>query len=345
MKEMKEFLRLSDLSQYVDVFEDMGYDSLAHLFRMNRRELMDLRQIINMKPGHFARLLRSIQENATATPNAAIHPRESMSQIPVSDAPSDVAQVDPIPVGPIPVGPTVIMEARDGAAQVGPIPVGPIPVGPTVIMAARDGAAQNGPNEVGPFFDIDGPLLQVYDHWKWARVASLNHSTKQGCSIMSDNNKSGGKYKVLGCRSVLSKKKLRDEDDGPKCPYILYWSRDKKSEWKLNQDKSVLRHMPFCCSGQTVTRAELLHDEEFIRTQRLAKSSTGKAAAKSALSSHGRLAGSVKDFTARRARNTIKHFNDVDYEDDWSKLNEWGQKFMELNPQCMFDLEKDEENR
>ena len=316
MKEMKEFLRLSDLSQYVDVFEDMGYDSLAHLFRMSHRELMYLRQITNMKPGHFARLLRNIQENATATPNAASHSRGSMSQIPVSDAPSDVAQV-------------------------GPIPVGPIPVGPTVIMAARDGAAQNGPNEV----DIDAPLLQVYDHWKWARVASLNHSTNQGCSIMLNNNKSGGKYKVLGCRSVLSKKKLRDEDDGPKCPYILYWSRDKKSEWKLNQDKSVLRHMPFCCSGQTVTRAELLHDEEFVRTQRLAKSSTGKAAAKSALSSHGRLAGSVKDFTARRARNTIKHFNDVDYEDDWSKLNEWGHKFMALNPQCMFDLEKDEENR
>ena len=353
MKEMKEFLRLSDLSQYVDVFQDMGYDNLDHLFSMNRSELMDLRQIVNMKPGHFARLLRSIQENATATPNAAIHPRESMSQIPVSVAPSDVAQVGPIPVGPIPVGPTVIMAARDGAAQVGPIPVGPNPVGPnpvgpnpvgpTVIMAARDGAAQVGPNEVGSQEFYDGPLLQVYDHWKWARVASLNHSTYQGCSTMLDNNKSGGKYKVLGCRSVLSKKKLRDEDDGPKCPYILYWSRDKKSEWKLNQDKSVLRHMPFCCSGQTVTRAELLHDEEFVRTQRLAKSSTGKAAAKSALSSHGRLAGSVTDFTARRARNTIKHFNDVDYEDDWSKLNEWGQKFMQLNPQCMFDL--DEENR
>ena len=70
-----------------------------------------------------------------------------------------------------------------------------------------------------------------------------------------------------------------------------------------------------------------------------------KAAAESALCSHGRLTGSVKDFTARRARNTIKHSNDVDYDDDWSKLNEWGQKFMQLNPQCIFDLEKDEENR
>ena len=36
---------------------------------------------------------------------------------------------------------------------------------------------------------------------------------------------------------------------------------------------------------------------------------------------------------------------DETYDDDWSKLNEWGQKFMELNPQCIFDLEKDEENR
>ena len=60
---------------------------------------------------------------------------------------------------------------------------------------------------------------------------------------------------------------------------------------------------------------------------------------------NGRMSGSVKDFTARRARNTINHFNDKDYDDDWSKLNEWGQKFMELNPQCLFDLEKDEENR
>lgn len=318
MEEMEEFLRLFDLSQYANVFQDMGYDSLSHLFLMTHKELTDLRQFTRMKPGHFARLLAGIEQvNVTATPNEASHPRGSMSQIPASVAPSDVAQL-------------------------GPIPVGPIPVGPTEIMAARDGVAQSGPNEID-----DGPLLQVYDNWQKARVASLNHSTNQGCSMMSHNTKSGGKYKVLGCKSVLSKKQVReeDEDDGPKCPYILYWSQDKKGDWKLNQAKSILRHMPFCCSGQTVTQMELLDDSDFIRTQRLAKASTGKAAAKSALSSHGRLAGSVKDYTARRARNTIKHSNAVDYDDDWSKLNEWGQKFMELNPQCIFDLEKDEENR
>ena len=88
--------RLSDLSQYVDVFQDMGYDSLTHLFCMGHKELVDLRQITSMKPGHFARLLTNIKENVTATPHEASHPRGSMSQIPVSDAPSDVAQLGQI---------------------------------------------------------------------------------------------------------------------------------------------------------------------------------------------------------------------------------------------------------
>ena len=314
MEEMKDFLRLSDLSQYAVVFEEMGYDSVDHLVGMSQKELMVLRQFTKMKPGHFARLLSSIQESrAPATPSEASYPSASMSQIPVSDAPSDVAQI------------------------------GPIEIGPTV-LAVRDGVAQIGPNEIGPN-EVDGPLLKVYDSWKKARVASLNHSTNLGCSAMSDNKKSGGRYKILRCRSVLSKKKATDEDDGPKCEYILVWSKDKKGDWKLNQDKSILRHISFCNSGQWVTQTELLHDEEFIRSQRLGKLSTGKAAAQLALSSNGRLAGSVKPRTARRARNTIKHFNDVDYDDDWSKLNEWGHKFMDLNPQCIFHLEKDEENR
>jgi len=314
MEEMKDFLRLSDLSQYAVVFEEMGYDSVDHLVGMSQKELMVLRQFTKMKPGHFARLLSSIQESrAPATPSEASYPSASMSQIPVSDAPSDVAQI------------------------------GPIEIGPTV-LAVRDGVVQIGPNEIGPN-EVDRPLLKVYESWKKARVASLNHSTNLGCSAMSDNKKSGGRYKILRCRSVLSKKKATDEDDGPKCEYILVWSKDKKGDWKLNQDKSILRHISFCNSGQWVTQTELLHDEEFIRSQRLGKLSTGKAAAQLALSSNGRLAGSVKPRTARRARNTIKHFNDVDYDDDWSKLNEWGHKFMDLNPQCLFHLEKDEENR
>ena len=101
---------------------------------------MDLSQITSMKPSHFARLLNSIQQaNVTTTPNEASHPRASMSQILVSDTPSDMTQLDPIPFGPIEVD-------------------------PTVIMAARDGVVQNDPNEIGPQ-EVDGSLLKVYDHW------------------------------------------------------------------------------------------------------------------------------------------------------------------------------------
>ena len=56
---MKEFLRLSDLSQYVNVFQDMGYDSLAHLFRMSHKELVDLRQITGMKQARSFRQIRT----------------------------------------------------------------------------------------------------------------------------------------------------------------------------------------------------------------------------------------------------------------------------------------------
>ena len=279
---------------------------------MTQKELSELGQITKMKPGHFARLVKNIEEaRGPATPSEASFPSATYtSQSPESDVCSDVAQLGQIEVGPR-------------------------------VMLARNDLVQIGPNEA----NNNAPLLKVYDTWPKARLASLNHSTSLGHSAMSDNAKSGSKRKILRCRTVLSKKKASDEDDGPKCPYMLLWTKNRKGDWKLKLDKSILKHMPFCSSGQSVTQFELLGDPQFIRSQQLGKLSTGKAAAKLALGYNGRMSGSVKDFTARRARNTIKHFNDKDYDDDWSKLNEWGQQFMALNPQSLFHLQKDEENR
>ena len=45
------------------IVSGQGYDSLDHLFRMTHKELMDLRQITSMKPGHFTRLLITIQQS------------------------------------------------------------------------------------------------------------------------------------------------------------------------------------------------------------------------------------------------------------------------------------------
>ena len=120
MEEMRDFLRLADLSQYAVVFEDMGYDSVNHLLRMSHKELMDLRQITNMKHGHFARLLSSVEEaRAPATASEASYPSTSVSSNLEGDSPSDLAQL-----GPIEVGPRVIVAPRDGVAQSGAAQLG-----------------------------------------------------------------------------------------------------------------------------------------------------------------------------------------------------------------------------
>ena len=123
------------------------------------------------------------------------------------------------------------------------------------------------------------------------------------------------------------------------------WTQNKTGDWNLNLENTNLGHKDFCESGQLVSRLQLVHDPEFVKSQKLGKLSTGKEAANLALGMNDRLAGSVKEHTARRARNTIKHYNANDYDDDWSKLNEWGHQFMEMNPQSLFHLEKDYEGR
>ena len=201
--------------------------------------------------------------------------------------------------------------------------------------------AMLGPSEL-PIYE---PLTKVYSSWAQAKLVSYEFSTKLGCSCMLQNNASGGRRKVLRCRTALSKKKKQTPDEQQNCEHKLLWTKNRQGDWKLNMEKSILQHIPFCNSGQIVTKFELVHDPEFVRSQVLGKLSTGKAAASLALGHSGRMAGGVRVHTARRARNTLKHYNAVDYDDDWSKLNQWGQEYMKMNPQSRFHLEKDEENR
>ena len=74
----------------------------------------------------------------------------------------------------------------------------------------------------------------------------------------------------------------------------------------------------------------------------MGKLSTGTAAAILALGYNGRISDFVKEHTSRHSHNTLKHDNKIDYDDNWIKINEWGKKFMEMNPQSIFHLEKDE---
>ena len=73
-----------------------------------------------------------------------------------------------------------------------------------------------------------------------------------------------------------------------------------------------------------------------------------KQAAKTATGRGGRLDGSVKSRTAKRASNDVKRYHDKDYAEDWSKLGPWGEEYERLNRQparSRFDILTDEENR
>ena len=246
-----------------------------------------------------------------------------------------------------------------GPAEMGPGEMGPAEMGPGE-MGPGEMGPETGPVEMGPDPSQLDPkaqkpeaqkpsLRQAYKKWAQARLVSLQHSTKSGCSSMLDNKASGGRRKVLRCRTTLSKRK-RDstdnaEEDEVCCPHMLLWTKSRAGDWTLNQQKSITYHRPFCNSGQIVTKFELVHDPKFVKSQKLGKLSTVKEAVKLTFGSDGRMSGSVKEHTARRARNTLKHFDLNDYDDDWSKLNEWGHKYMELNPESRFHLEQDESNR
>ena len=320
MEDVKELLEDAALGIYVEVFDRLGYDSLDHLLAMGPSELLDLKRLTKMKEGHYVRLQTTMDNwSVIATPSTASAPT----------TPRSVGPVEMGPMGPMAMGPA--------AAAMGPsLPtdLGPTDLGPSQSMVSM---VATGPNPVKE------ALMKTYKTWKEAFIVSLNYSTQEGASAMQDRKKSGGRRKILGCRSVLSRK--AQNNDGPKCPHYLLWTKNKLNHWKLNLEASTLEHMDFCTAGQLVRRAQLIHDPVFVKNQKLGKLSTGKEAATLALGYNGRMDGSVKDYTARRARNTIKHYDAFDYDDDWTKLNQWGRQFAEMNPGSMFDLQMDDEGR
>jgi len=189
-------------------------------------------------------------------------------------------------------------------------------------------------------------LKQVHDTWAQARLASYKFSTSCGCKSLLDNKNCGGKRKIIRCSSVLRKKSKgpgdnEDEEEKIPCPHMLYWKKNKGSaeKWVLDTAKSHLGHTPFCNSVQQATRMELVNDEKFIKHVTVEKKVTGPSAARHALGgSTGRMDGSVKSRTARRAANDVMKYHDKDYKEDWSKLEGWKREYERKNPhsRCVF---------
>ena len=198
---------------------------------------------------------------------------------------------------------------------------------------------------LGAQTQIKRRLQRVCQTYKQVKLVSYNHSNDVSASCLVDSKKSGSRAKIFRCRTVLSRKFLT-EDMGPipVCKYLLHWTK-KKTGWHLNEEKSTLDHVPFCLSGERVTTFQLAADPEFVKHCSIEKHSTGKGAAKHALGGkRARIAGSVTDHTARRARLSIQRFNNKDYNDDWCKLAQWGRVWKRLNPRSLCIIKKDYDN-
>ena len=75
------------------------------------------------------------------------------------------------------------------------------------------------------------------------------------------------------------------------------------------------------------------------------KTVTGPQAADIATTTGGRMAGSVEEWVARRARNIVLHASTKYYADDWCKMRAWGREFVDKNPGSLFHIEVDNQNR
>ena len=324
---------------YAEKFASHGYDDIQFVLGLTPSGLQTLKQETNMVTGHFLRLQQTIViwrkrlYAQTNTPNTSQTPLNASSGRVVNNS-----------VGvPNAVAASASSESSTSAGAQ-PVPSGPEPLideSTPVTLPATDGA------EV-PKKKVPEYFLKWYETWKEARLVSLNHSTALGCSIISDNKRSGGRYKVLICRSVGAKRSRQEMEDGstdlgPNCDHELHWAKTKIGQWRLKLEASNIGHKQFCSSGQKVTAFELVHDPQFVKEMNTAKDEkeiTGRKAALKALGGDvGRMAGSVKDFTARRARNEIKNWSHKDYKADFCKLRQWGREYESKNPGSRFRFE------
>ena len=306
MEEVKSLLQQAGLSRYNTVFEEYGYDSLSTLLSMGPADFEQLAVLTKILPGHLVCLKSRISTIRAQASTVATRNRTA------------------------PTGYSVpLIENAATAAS-------------SASSASKQDAteAQTKPS-----------LKKSYNTWKEAKLASYKYNTQLGCSVMLDNKIGGGRKRVFRCRSVLSKRKLQDmmattAAVGPtrKCYHVMWWAQ-KKGIWRLNEEKSRLEHMPLCTSGQNVRICELVNDPNFVKHVGIDQKCTGKSALRNALGFGGRLDGALTEQTARRARNKVNHYTDVNYDDDWCKLHGWKRQFEQQNPRSRCVILADEENR
>jgi hypothetical protein len=327
MDEVANMLQQFHLSNYVNIFNETGYHSVDFLLRMRPEDFGVLASNTNMLPGHVHLLREQIR---IINVQAQYDNGPSQQHVPAPPAGSGPAMVVH--------GPAMVVH---GSAMVS----GPAIVehGPAMVSGPLAAPSSSTTPPAPPPYPS---LKNVYPTWDQAKLATLTFSTSRGCSVIQDRKKSGSRRKVYRCRSVVSKRKRKDLEEGAStgtsCPHVIQWSK-KKGSWHLDMVGSHLAHAPFCWSEQCVTQFELTHCPVFIKHAMIERNTSGRKAILNALGHMGRIDGCVKYHTARRAQNNAKRWHLKDYDDDWCKLQGWGAQYMRSNPESRFDIRNDPE--
>ena len=332
MEEVEAFFNTLGLGEHVPACEQNGYDHMGCILEHDDEDLDILAAHVGMLPGHLFLLKEAVRHLHNVRNRAQTGGAPTVFRVPIIQLNG--------PGGPV--------AAAAGAAAAGAAASTTVPVAVAAATATETLPTKRKAQ--------DHVLPQFCKTTEEVKVESRRHSTALGFSAMRDNKSSSRKI-MFRCRSVLSKR-LRKEM-GPAvagaeqftCPHCLVWNFTKKiggGGYKLNQAQSVLEHAPHCVATQKVTRAELKHDAAFVKHAINNLDSTGKQAAKTAVGRGGRLDGSVKSRTAKRASNDLKRYHDKDYEEDWSKIRPWGAEYERLNRapgMSRFDMKVDDQNR
>ena len=65
MAEVHQMLEACRLSQYVELFDEQGYDDLDFMLMMSEAQVHGMCQAVGMKPGHAAKLTHNLSELRT----------------------------------------------------------------------------------------------------------------------------------------------------------------------------------------------------------------------------------------------------------------------------------------
>lgn len=186
---------------------------------------------------------------------------------------------------------------------------------------------------------------QRFDHWKDARLATLQHSFAQQHLCVFDSKASSGRKRVYVCSSC--KPASAEKSVCSVCPYKIVWNKRVKRDqtwWINNVAQSCYDHSLDCPSEQVMRTEQLCADINFKKHIVNDKTSTLENL-KEFATGPGVVANGVKSHNLYRAKHQILRQNARFYKDDFCKLKAWCRELERKNPGTVWHVDVDDAGR